>query len=305
MNTDELRYFIEASKEQNLSKAARTLGTTQSTLSHAIRRLEKEFDCKLFSKTGKNLKLTLQGRKFSERAVEIIRNIHDLKDEVSSGTTPLIGHFKAAGTIGTPAQILAHALLRLNASSNSILEISNLRSSDILKRVSAKELDFGLCYEPQPYPHVERRAIAESEYVIVVRRSHPLFKIKKDKRAEALLHFSWAHPRHLPGIASCTTHPIFSQFSKQPKVRYFYDSYDVAVEILTATDAWALLPRSLLSRYSDLLRPTLEDFIEPIGLSLVWHEDGDTLLVDSLEVALKSAARLQGWRAAASSIVSQ
>jgi len=296
MNTDELRYFIEAAREQNLSKAARTLGTTQSTLSHAIRRLEQEFDCKLFSKSGKNLKLTAQGRKFSERAVDIVKNIHELKDEVSSGATPITGHFKAAGTLGVPAQVLAHALLRVGASSKSVIEITSLRSADILKKVASKELDFGLCYEPQPYPHINMRTIALSQYIVVVRKGHPILKLKKDKKLTALLSYSWAHPRHLPGVASCTSHPIFSKFQKQPKVRYFYDSYDVAVELLTGSDAWALLPKAILSKYPNALATTMEDYQEPIKLVLVSHEEGNQQVVSQLEGTLKTAARLQGWQ---------
>lgn len=296
MNTDELRYFIEAAREQNLSKAARVLGTTQSTLSHAIRRLEEEFDCKLFSKSGKNLKLTAQGRKFSERAADIIKNIHELKGEVSSGTTPIIGHFKAAGTLGVPAQILAHALLRLRASSKSVVEITSLRSADILKKVASKELDFGLCYEPQPYPHVNMRTIALSQSVVAVRKKHPIFKLKNDKKLSALSSYSWAHPRHLPGVATCTSHPVFSKIQKQPKVSYFYDSYDVAAEMLIGSDAWALLPRAVLAKYPDALASILEDYQEPIKLVLVSHEDANLQVINQLEVALKTAARHQGWQ---------
>lgn len=296
MNTDELKYFIEAAREQNLSKAARTLGTTQSTLSHAIRRLEQEFGCKLFSKSGKNLKLTAQGRKFSERAAEILRNVYDLKEEVSSGTTPLIGHFKAGGTMGIPAQVLAHALLRLRASSNSVIEVTSFRSAEILKKVSSKELDFGLCYEPQPYPHVQMRPIAQSWYVLVVRKSHPILKLKREEMIEALRSYSWAHPRHLPGIASCTSHPIFSRLPKQIKVRYFYDSYDVAVEMLEGSDAWALLPQAILSTYSRKLTPFLLEYQEPIRLVLVFHEETNPQVVSQLENSLKAAARLRGWQ---------
>ena len=47
LNIDELRYFVEAAKEQNFSRAAQTLGITQSTLSHAVSRLETEFGRRL------------------------------------------------------------------------------------------------------------------------------------------------------------------------------------------------------------------------------------------------------------------
>lgn len=296
MNTDELRYFIEAAREQNLSKAARILGTTQSTLSHAIRRLEEEFDCKLFSKSGKNLKLTPQGRKFSERAVDLIRNIHDLKGEVSSGVTPITGHFKVSGTLGTPAQVLAHALLRLQASSKSVIEITSLRSSEILKKVASKELDFGLCYEPQPYPHVNLKTIAHSQTVIVVRNDHPILNLKKDKRLSALATFPWAHPRHLPGVASCASHPVFSKLSQNLKVRYVYDSYDIAIEMLSGSDAWALLPKALLIKYPDLLKTVLEEYQQPINMVLVSHEEASEQVLAQLEMALKNAARLHGWQ---------
>ena len=64
MNIDELKYFVEAAREQNLSRAAKTLGITQSTLSHAVRRLETEFGCTLFEKKGKTVQLTGHGKSF-------------------------------------------------------------------------------------------------------------------------------------------------------------------------------------------------------------------------------------------------
>jgi len=115
MNTDELRYVIEAAKEQHLGRAAKTLGTTQSTLSHAIRRLEHEFDGKLFGK-------------FSERATEILRRVHDLKCEVGAGASPLIESFKAAGTLGEASQILAYAFSKLRAASRREISSTFVRS---------------------------------------------------------------------------------------------------------------------------------------------------------------------------------
>ena len=297
MNTDELRYFIEAAKEQDLSKAARTLGCSQSTLSHAIRRLEREFDCKLFSRSGKNVRLTVQGRKFSERAVDIVENLHDLKDEVSSGSRPLTGHLKIGGTLGVPSQILARALMPLGAAAKSTLEIVSLRSADILEKVAEKELDFGFCIDPQPYPGVTIRAIAQSDCLVAVRTDHPLFKVRKNERTETLAVYPWARAGHLPGMSSCTTHPLFAKFWKPIKARYFFNSYDVALEIIGASDAWALLPKAIIAAHAETIRPVLTDLSEPIGLALVWNEDADAKLREPLVAALTNAARAQGWRA--------
>ncbi|MCR4841675.1 MAG: LysR family transcriptional regulator [Eubacterium sp.] len=67
MNTTQIRYFIEAAKEMNFTKAANKLYITQPALSLQIASLEKELGVKLFDRSKKNsLRLTHAGEVYKE-----------------------------------------------------------------------------------------------------------------------------------------------------------------------------------------------------------------------------------------------
>lgn len=60
--------FLVTAQEGSLSKAARALGSTQSTLSRQVSGLEKELNVSLFERVGKGLELTPSGMELLEHA---------------------------------------------------------------------------------------------------------------------------------------------------------------------------------------------------------------------------------------------
>lgn len=64
MNLQQLEYFKIAAEKQNYTTAAKMLGITQSNLSHAITKLEKELNVSLFEKQGRSIKLSQNGKEF-------------------------------------------------------------------------------------------------------------------------------------------------------------------------------------------------------------------------------------------------
>ncbi|MFW9818372.1 MAG: LysR family transcriptional regulator, partial [Candidatus Thorarchaeota archaeon] len=78
MNIEYLRNFIKLTQYESFSKLARELPISQSTLSHQISQLEKEFgDVVLINRTTKMFELTKAGRVLLEYAQKIIE-IYDI-----------------------------------------------------------------------------------------------------------------------------------------------------------------------------------------------------------------------------------
>lgn len=67
-----LRYFLAVAQEGSVTRAARALHLTQSTLSRQIRELEEELGQTLFSRGGRELSLTREGLLLRQRAEEIV-----------------------------------------------------------------------------------------------------------------------------------------------------------------------------------------------------------------------------------------
>ncbi|MCD8020219.1 MAG: LysR family transcriptional regulator [Clostridiales bacterium] len=62
MDVNKYIIFLEVAKQQNLSKAAETLGYTQSGISHTIKRLETEMNLSLFYRNRNGAFLTAAGK---------------------------------------------------------------------------------------------------------------------------------------------------------------------------------------------------------------------------------------------------
>lgn len=82
MELYQLKYFLYASKYENISKAAQELRVAQPSISKAIQSLEKELQVELFERNGKRLKLTYAGRVLRENISQVIWRLDELPDEL-------------------------------------------------------------------------------------------------------------------------------------------------------------------------------------------------------------------------------
>lgn len=82
MELYQLKYFLYASKYENISKAAQELRVAQPSISKAIRSLEKELQVDLFERNGKRIELTYAGRVLRENISPVIWRLDELPDEL-------------------------------------------------------------------------------------------------------------------------------------------------------------------------------------------------------------------------------
>jgi len=112
-----LKYFLEAARLGNITKAAENLNVTQPTMSRQIKDLEYELGEKLFERTNYAIRLTPAGELLRERAEDILsmadKTVLDFKalkeDEVS-------GDIAIACAESKNISFLAKCILRLKKS---------------------------------------------------------------------------------------------------------------------------------------------------------------------------------------------
>ena len=95
MNLRQLYYFKTIAELEHYTRAAEALYVSQSSLSHSIRELEEELHVELFSRQGRNIRLTKHGELFYphvKKTIETLENgISTLQDYIDSnrGTVTL------------------------------------------------------------------------------------------------------------------------------------------------------------------------------------------------------------------------
>lgn len=102
MELRNINSFLKIVSFQSFSKAAESMGYSQSTLTMQIKQLEAELGVQLFDRIGRKIYLTSKGELFLEYALEISRLSNDAMtsvrhDEVISGTLR-IGCVESIGT---------------------------------------------------------------------------------------------------------------------------------------------------------------------------------------------------------------
>ena len=78
MDVRHLTYIIAIAEQKNMTRAARELFVTQSSLSQHLSRLEKELGTPLFFRARNELALTPAGELYVEAARKVIEQVKDI-----------------------------------------------------------------------------------------------------------------------------------------------------------------------------------------------------------------------------------
>jgi LysR family nitrogen assimilation transcriptional regulator len=102
LTTRQLRALVVASELGNISHAAVELGMSQPTLSRTIARIEADLGVELFERDSSGVRTTDAGERLVARAVDILRQLDDIEDELRSLDGQLHGRICVAmpDTIG-------------------------------------------------------------------------------------------------------------------------------------------------------------------------------------------------------------
>lgn len=127
MNEQQLRYFLKVAEKQNLTLAAQELIISPPALTATLRRLEKELDCRLFDRNGRNIILSTRGQILLQYAKMALGALDSAREEISLAqkhddmrltiglTSPLVCHDALKAFLEQYPEIqLTHHILRIN-----------------------------------------------------------------------------------------------------------------------------------------------------------------------------------------------
>lgn len=171
-----LKYFLTVAQEENITKAAEVLHTTQSNLSRQLAELEKEIGKKLFERGSRKITLTEEGMFLRKRAKEIVelteRTENDLKtfNEVVNGVVHI-------GAIETQRmRMIAKSILSLRETYPQITyDFFSGSITEITDGLNKGLLDFGLLVAPvdmQKYDYI--KLLQNDIFGLLMRKDNPL-----------------------------------------------------------------------------------------------------------------------------------
>ncbi len=165
----QLEAFIETARALHFSRAAKTLGLTQSALSQRIRNLETELGVSLFVRAPSGVRLTEEGQKMHQYALSVSGMESDFLSAWTSGSDEALGGTLRVGTYSSlghsvvmPALsplLLAHPRVRIE------LIIREVRDLPALLR--SAEIDFLLLNRELAVAGVNSRHIGEERNILI------------------------------------------------------------------------------------------------------------------------------------------
>lgn len=185
----QLEVFVAVAQQQSVSRAARELALSQSAASTALAELERHFDCQLFDRIGKRLKLNALGFQLLPKAVALLDRGEEIEEllrgqrgvgSLDVGATLTIGNYLAT--------LLISDFMQRHPGSRVRLQVRNTVS--IVERIVQHELDLGLIEGDCQHADIVMQPWVEDELTVFCSPRHPLAGAT-DVSLERLLREAW------------------------------------------------------------------------------------------------------------------
>ncbi len=165
INPQEITYFLECARTENLSRASERLGISQPALTMALRRLEHTLGVELFHRSKKGVRLTKSGEIFLTEA----KSLSDHWDRLTKVLGRSVEELRGAYSIGCHSSVALYSLPQtlpqlLKDFPELTLELHHDLSRKIAERVIKGELDIALVVNPVRHPDLVIRPVAKDEF---------------------------------------------------------------------------------------------------------------------------------------------
>ncbi|MDU0154824.1 LysR family transcriptional regulator [Bacillus cabrialesii] len=149
MDIKVMEYAAEIARRQSFTKAAEHLHIAQPSLSQQIKKLENELELSLFHRSHGSITLTPHGRRFIEKAEDIIRSRDDLLREMQERSHG-IGHKLSIGIPAVTGRYIFPPLLKQFLARYPHVEVQLVEKDPVsLEEMTAKgEVDLSVLSLP-------------------------------------------------------------------------------------------------------------------------------------------------------------
>ena len=169
-----LRSFHAVASHGGFSSAARALNISQPTLSSQVKSLEIRYDVELFSRIGREVRLTPAGKKLYQTTMQLFQSEAESEDLLNSFKGLHSGLLRIAAVGPFHATDMIVAFKACHPKVDISVEFGNsLRS---FERLLSYEADVGLIAEVNADPRVLTMPYSTHDVVVFVNAGHPFFQ---------------------------------------------------------------------------------------------------------------------------------
>lgn len=168
----QMEIFAAIAHSENVSRAAGQLSMSQSAASSALVELERQFDCPLFDRIGKSLRLNGTGRGLLVKAEDLLARGAEIEAYLAGG---LLGPLAVGATLTIGnylATLVAAEYLRRHPAAKLRLHVANTHA--IVEQLLRFELDIGLIEGEANDPDLLIEPWLDDALIVFCSPRHPL-----------------------------------------------------------------------------------------------------------------------------------
>ncbi|NOZ42187.1 MAG: LysR family transcriptional regulator [Alphaproteobacteria bacterium] len=292
MDIKQLKYFLDVAAAKSFTRAAARIRIAQPALSRQIRHLEEELGIALLIRHGKGVQLTDSGALLKRRAEILVRQLENIKEEVSAqraepkgevtlGLPPSLGAMLSAPLIEKITQKYPGIFLRVTVGTSEALRES----------IITGKLDIGVLLSTEPTgPLVRTALLTEPMYMVGLASKWPDIPCPIKPRALS----------KVPLIITSLPHGIrilvedyLAAHNIEPRVKLEVNNISLMIELTRRGVGFTILPRCALYdvRRSDRLRAERIDGLEISWMVTTFKEHYQPLAAKKVMTLLLEAAK--------------
>lgn len=173
-----LRYFLEIAREENMTRAAKRLHVTQSTLSKQMKDLEQELGKKLFRRGSTSVRLTDEGMLLRKRAEDLLAMADKIENEFKTMDDITGGDIYIGCAESYLVKYLAFAVKQLHKRYPNIhYHITSGDTEQVAERLDRGLFDMAVIVEPPDLSKYSYLEVPENDtWGVLMRKDCPLAK---------------------------------------------------------------------------------------------------------------------------------
>ncbi len=274
MDFDQLKTFLEVSRQKSFSRAAVKLLVTQPSISAQISSLEKAIGVRLFERGGGKVTLTAAGRVFEPFAEDCISRLNHISITIADLERSPRGSLLISANDSTALYVLPTFFANFKKRYPRVsLNIVRAERAKTIESVLNREADFGVVSMPVADPRLHVEVIHEDEWTLCLPQDHVLaassvVSLKQVSQHNLLLPKTGRRREHLDRL--------FAQYKIRPRIGMELDSYELLKRLVIAGMGIGFLPRiNVLEelRSGVLTAVQTEGVVIPRNLALISRMD--------------------------------